>query len=103
MGSVLPHLPQSGPGVVLCCELVIVKMTVMFQRSPAQTNGSLAKGERKRSMPPPVSTSPPLKKAKTSSVVKEEQKKEESLPPVVPARESGGLVSQGCQTLPPSS
>merc|ERR1712038_1856829 len=109
MGSVLPHLPQSGGGVVLCCELVIVKMTVMFQRSPAQTNGSLAKGERKRSMPPPVSTSPPLKKAKTSSVVKEEQKekekekKEESLPPVVPARESGGLVSQGCQTLPPSS
>ena len=97
-------------GVVLCCELVIVKMTVMFQRSPAQTNGSLAKGERKRSMPPPVSTSPPLKKAKTSSVVKEEQKekekekKEESLPQAVPAaRESGGLVSQGCQTLPPSS
>jgi len=109
MGSVLPHLPQRGPGVVLCCELVIVKMTVMFQRSPAQTNGSLAKGERKRSMPPPVSTSPPLKKAKTSSVVKEEQKekekekKEESLPQAVPARESGGLVSQGCQTLPPSS
>ena len=107
--SVLPHLPQRGPGVVLCCELVIVKMTVMFQRSPAQTNGSLAKGERKRSMPPPVSTSPPLKKAKTSSVVKEEQKekekekKEESLPQAVPARESGGLVSQGCQTLPPSS
>ena len=107
--SVLPHLPQSGGGVVLCCELVIVKMTVMFQRSPAQTNGSLGKGERKRSMPPPVSTSPPLKKAKTSSVVKEEQKekekekKEESLPQAVPARESGGLVSQGCQTLPPSS
>merc|ERR1712088_370826 len=51
--------------------------------------------------PPPVSTSPPLKKAKTSSVVKEEQK--ESLSQAVPARESGGLVSQGCQTQPPSS
>ena len=108
--SVLPHLPQSG-GVLSCVASCRVKMTVMFQRSPAQTNGSLAKGERKRSMPPPVSTSPPLKKAKTSSVVKEEQKekekekekKEESLPQAVPARESGGLVSQGCQTLPPSS
>merc|ERR1712088_861670 len=86
--------------VLSCVASCRVKMTVMFQRSPAQTNGSLAKGERKRSMPPPVSTSPPLKKAKTSSVVKEEQKekekekKEESLSAVPPARESGGLVSQ---------
>merc|ERR1711971_540272 len=98
MGSVLPHFPQSG--ALTTCN---VKMTVMFQRSPAQTNGSLAnKGERKRSMPPPVSTSPPLKKAKTL-IVKEEQKeaKEEVVTSVT--RESGGLVSQGCQTLPPSS
>merc|ERR1711936_1335405 len=102
MGSVLPHLPQSGPGVVLCCELVIVKMTVMFQRSPAQTNGSLAKGERKRSMPPPVSTSPPLKKAKTL-VVKEEQEKETKEESVTVTSKSGGLVSQGSQTAPPSS
>merc|ERR1712156_1210832 len=89
-------------GVLSCVASCRVKMTVMFQRSPAQTNGSLAKGERKRSMPPPVSTSPPLKKAKTSSVVKEKEKekekKEESLSQAVPARKSGGLVSQGCQT-----
>ena len=82
----------------------LAKMTVMFQRSPAQTNGNLPKGERKRSMPPPVSTSPPLKKAKTLVVKEEEQKeqkeKEES---VTVTRESGGLVSQGSQTLPPSS
>ena len=101
--SVLPHFPQSGARVH-CDPHNLVKMTVMFQRSPAQTNGSLAKGERKRSMPPPVSTSPPLKKAKTLVVKEEEQKekeaKEES---VTVTRESGGLVSQGSQTQPPSS
>ena len=102
--SVLPHFPQSGARVH-CDPHNLVKMTVMFQRSPAQTNGSLAKGERKRSMPPPVSTSPPLKKAKTL-VVKEEQKekeKEKKEEVVTVTRESGGLVSQGSQTLPPSS
>merc|ERR1712037_758667 len=82
----------------------LAKMTVMFQRSPAQTNGNLPKGERKRSMPPPVSTSPPLKKAKTLVVKEEEQKeKEEKEESVIVTRESGGLVSQGSQTLPPSS
>ena len=58
-------------------------------------------------MPPPVSTSPPLKKAKTLVVKEEEQKEEkekkEDEESVTLTRESGGLVSQGCQTLPPSS
>ena len=57
-------------------------------------------------MPPPVSTSPPLKKAKTLVVKEEEQKekeKKEDEESVTVRRESGGLVSQGCQTLPPSS
>merc|ERR1712032_871443 len=100
MGSVLPHFPQSGARVH-CDPHNLVKMTVMFQRSPAQTNGSLAKGERKRSMPPPVSTSPPLKKAKTLVVKEEQKEKKEEV--VTVTRESGGLVSQGSQTLPPSS
>merc|ERR1712072_1586885 len=99
MGSVLPHFPLSGAWVR---NPKSAKMTVMFQRSPAQTNGSLAKGERKRSMPPPVSTSPPLKKAKTL-VVKEEQEKETKEESVTVTSESGGLVSQGSQTAPPSS
>merc|ERR1711936_1368773 len=99
MGSVLPHFPLSGAWVR---NPKLAKMTVMFQRSPAQTNGSLAKGERKRSMPPPVSTSPPLKKAKTL-VVKEEQEKETKEESVTVTSESGGLVSQGSQTAPPSS
>ena len=97
--SVLPHFPLSGAWVR---NPKLAKMTVMFQRSPAQTNGSLAKGERKRSMPPPVSTSPPLKKAKTL-VVKEEQEKETKEESVTVTSESGGLVSQGSQTAPPSS
>ena len=100
--SVLPHFPQSGARVH-CDPHNLVKMTVMFQRSPAQTNGSLAKGERKRSMPPPVSTSPPLKKAKTLVVKEEQKEKEEKEESVTVTRESGGLVSQGSQTLPPSS
>jgi len=104
MGSVLPHFPQSGARVQFVTPQFLVKMTVMFQRSPAQTNGSLAnKGERKRSMPPPVSTSPPLKKAKTLIVQKEEQKEKKEEVVTSVTRESGGLVSQGCQTLPPSS
>ena len=55
-------------------------------------------------MPPPVSTSPPLKKAKTLVVKEEQQQKEKEEGVTRVTRESGGgLVSQGCQTVSPSS
>merc|ERR1712233_122568 len=55
-------------------------------------------------MPPPVSTSPPLKKTKTLVVKEEQQQKEKEEGVTRVTRESGGgVVSQGCQTVPPSS
>merc|ERR1711962_1180233 len=65
-------------------------MTVMFSRSPAQTNGGgPVKGERKRVMPPPLSTVTPFKKPKIEETLKPEFEDK--------------VADQACQTLPPTS